>query len=120
MQDFKHLEVWGVAHRLTLAVYRATAAFPPDERYSLTSQMRRASASIPSNIAEGCGRGSDADFARFLHHAMGSASELEYQILLAHDLDYLTDLAAEALTVEAARTKRMLASLLKRLKADSQ
>lgn len=78
MQNFRDLKVWGKAHAATLLIYRATDGFPSTERYGLTSQMRRAAASIPANIAEGCGRASDADFARFLQIAFGSASELEY------------------------------------------
>jgi len=77
MKDFRKLTVWEKSHRLTLAIYRITESFPDTERYGLISQMRRASASIPTNIAEGSGRGSDAELARFLQIAMGSASELE-------------------------------------------
>lgn len=90
MQDFKKLKVWQKAHQLTLAIYETTHAFPRTEQYSLTAQMRRCVVSIPSNIAEGTGRGSKADFARFLQIALGSASELEYQILLARDLGYMS------------------------------
>ncbi|MFQ5961877.1 MAG: four helix bundle protein, partial [Candidatus Methylomirabilales bacterium] len=74
MRDFRELKVWEKAHHLTLAVYNATTTFPRDELYGLTSQIRRSCASIPANIAEGCGRGGDAEFARFLQIAMGSAS----------------------------------------------
>jgi four helix bundle protein len=82
-RNFKELKVWCKAHHLTLAVYQATAGFPREEMYGLTSQLRRASSSIPANIAEGCGRSGNADFARFLSMSMGSASELEYHLLLA-------------------------------------
>ena len=78
----------GKAHDLTLKIYELTAEFPRTEIYGITSQIRRASASISTNIAEGCGRKSSADFARFLQMAMGSASETEYLLLLAHDLKY--------------------------------
>ena len=91
MQNFKSLKVWEKSHELTLAVYKATTNFPKDELYGLTSQIRRASASIPANIAEGCGRTGKAELARFLQVAMGSASELEYHLLLAHDLGLLRD-----------------------------
>ncbi len=74
MQDFRQLKVWEKAHQLTLTVYSVTRSFPKDELYSVSSQMRRAAASIPTNIAEGCGRGSDADFARFIQIALGSAN----------------------------------------------
>jgi four helix bundle protein len=117
MQDFRDLKVWSKAHALTVAVYAATQRFPDAERFGLTSQMRRAAYSIPSNIAEGCGRGSDADFARFLHHAMGSASELEYFTLLARDLDLLTQTHHEELTVDVQEIKRMLSALIGRLKS---
>jgi len=91
VQNFKSLKVWEKSHELILAVYKATTNFPKDELYGLTSQIRRASASIPANIAEGCGRTGKAELARFLQVAMGSASELEYHLLLAHDLGLLRD-----------------------------
>lgn len=75
MQDFRNLEVWRLSHQLTLEVYRVTRSLPSDERFGLTSQLRRAAVSIEANLAEGCGRGSDADFGRFVQTAMGSASE---------------------------------------------
>jgi four helix bundle protein len=90
MQDFRQLKVWEKAHHLALEVYKATSTFPKEEIYGLTSQLRRASGSIPTNIAEGCGRNTDADFARFLQIAMGSASETEYQLILAYDLEFLS------------------------------
>jgi len=90
MQDFRNLQVWRKAHEFTLSAYRATAVFPKDEQFALTAQIRRAALSIPANIAEGCGRGSDADFARFLQMAVGSASELEYHMLLASDLSFVS------------------------------
>lgn len=119
MQDFRDLKVWEKAHKLALAVYVSTASFPNDERFGLTSQMRRAAASVPANIAEGCVRSSDADFARFLHTAMGSASEVEYFSLLAHDLGFLTDMSHQQLTSDTQEVKRMLAAFIVRLRADS-
>ncbi|RKU33665.1 hypothetical protein C6496_21370 [Candidatus Poribacteria bacterium] len=89
MRDFRNLQVWKKSHNLTLDVYKSTSQFPRTEIYGLTSQIRRACSSIPTNIAEGCGRKSPADFARFLQIALGSASETEYLILLTHDLKYL-------------------------------
>jgi four helix bundle protein len=89
MQDFRKLKVWQKAHQLTLRVYEVTRKFPKAELYGMVSQMRRSWSSIPRNIAEGCGRGTDLDFARFLQISMGSASELEYDLLLSHDLGYL-------------------------------
>ena len=83
MQSFRNLKVWEKAHRLTLDVYRSTKMFPRDETYGLTSQIRRAAGSIGANIAEGSCRKGDCEFSRFLQIAMGSASELEYHLLLA-------------------------------------
>ncbi len=103
---------------LTLDVYKLTASFPHEERYGLTSQIRRSAVSVPSNIAEGCGRGSDADFARFLQIAMGSASELEYQVLLAHDLRFLKESDYNPCTSQVQEVKRMLSAFLKKLNAD--
>jgi four helix bundle protein len=90
MKDYKKLMVWEKAHQLTLSVYEATKGFPKDELYGLTTQIRRACVSIPANIAEGCGRDGDAELARFFQISMGSSSELEYHLLLAHDLGFLT------------------------------
>ncbi|TWT36375.1 hypothetical protein KOR34_12800 [Posidoniimonas corsicana] len=119
MKSFHDLVVWQKAHQLTLDVYRETKNFPSDERYGVTSQLRRSMSSIPANIAEGCGRGTDADFARFLQIAMGSASETEYHLRLSHDLSYLTQDQWTQLNKHICEVKRMLASLLKKLKADS-
>lgn len=118
MQDFRDLKVWAKAHQLTLEVYRATKRFPREELYGLTSQMRRSAASVPSNIAEGCCR-SHGDFGRFLQIAAGSASELEYQLLLARDLELLEVAAFQALTQRTTEVKRMLAALLLKLRAES-
>ena len=86
MKDFHDLKIWQRSHKLTLALYKATNPFPKSEMYGLTSQIRRCSASIPANIAEGCGRNGDLELARFFQIALGSASELEYHLLLASDL----------------------------------
>lgn len=112
MQSFRELKVWQKGHALTLAMYKATAAFPSSERYGMTSQMRRSAASIGANIAEGCGRGGGHDFARFLQMSMGSASELEYHLLLAHDLHLITDGVYQPLDEQTTEVKRMLASLI--------
>jgi four helix bundle protein len=101
-----------------LAVYRATQNFPKDELYGLTSQLRRASSSIPANIAEGCGRGGDAELRQFLQIAMGSASELEHHLLLGHDLHYRETAKYQALDEQVTEVKRMLASFIQKLKAD--
>ena len=115
MQNFKKLKVWEKSHLLTVSVYKATKAFPKDELYGLTSQIRRASASIPSNIAEGCGRGSNADMARFMHIAAGSATETEYQLLLAKDLEYIDVTEYKELDQSIQEIKRMLTSLIHKL-----
>jgi four helix bundle protein len=117
MKDFRELIVWEKAHALTLAVYKATATFPKHELFALTSQIRRACASIPSNIAEGCGRGGDAELARFLQIAAGSASELEYQLLLSRDLTYLPCTDYTQINHNVVEVKRMLASLINRVKS---
>lgn len=118
MKDFRKLAVWEKAHHLTLAIYRATVPFPKEEIYGLTSQIRRAAASIPANIAEGCGRDGDSELARFLQISMGSASELEYHLLLAHDLGFLPDPFYAQLDRDTTEVKRMLASFIQRLRHD--
>ena len=117
MQSFRNLRVWEKAHRLTLDVYASSKTFPRDEMFGLTSQMRRASASIGMNIAEGCCRKGDVEMVRFLQIAMGSASELEYQFLLAHDLEYLHNPNYECLTAQVVEVKKMLPSLMQKVKA---
>jgi four helix bundle protein len=118
VQDFKQLKVWEKSHQLTLDVYRATVNFPQDERYGLTSQIRRAASSIPANIAEGCGRDSQGDFIRFLRIALGSASELEYHFILARDLDYLPSADYAPLTRAVIEVKKMLTSLIRSIQRD--
>jgi four helix bundle protein len=119
MKDFRHLEVWTKGRQTVSEVYKMTCSFPKEEMFGLTSQIRRAAVSIPSNIAEGCGRGSDAELARFLQIAMGSSSELEYQILLAKDLGYLNDESYNNLSDKTIEVKKMLTSLIKKLNAES-
>jgi four helix bundle protein len=117
MSDFKKLNVWQKAHELTLKVYSATACFRQSELYGLTSQMRRCCVSIGSNIAEGCGRASEKEKARFLQIALGSLSELEYQVLVARDLGYLERDNAEDLTKRILEIGRMLGSLTNKVRA---
>jgi four helix bundle protein len=117
VRDFRKLKVWEKGHRLTLDVYEVTVTFPSEELYGLTSQMRRACAAIPANVAEGCGRGSNADLARFLQIALGSASELENHLLLAQDLAFLKSTDYVRLTREVKELKRMLTSYVKSLKS---
>ena len=115
MQDYRNLEVWKQAHLIVLDVYRLTGTYPKEELYGLVSQTRRAASSVPTNIAEGCGRGSDADFGRFLQIALGSATELDYHLLLAHDLGYGDTQTLNALSLKLDRVRKMLNAFLKRL-----
>jgi four helix bundle protein len=115
MRDFRKLKVWQNAHRCALEIYRHTQGFPVDERFGLTVQLRRAAVSVASNIAEGCGRDGERDFARFLSIAAGSASEVEYQLLLARDLGYLPDELHRQLDAQNNQIKRMLNSLIRKL-----
>jgi four helix bundle protein len=117
MQDFRNLKVWDKAHRLTLCIYGSTKSFPKEELYGITTQMRRAAASIGMNIAEGCCRKGDAEMGRFLQMAIGSASELEYQLLLARDLHYLNGPEHVQLDTQMVEVKRMLASLIRAVNA---
>ena len=117
MRDFRELRVWANAHELTLSVYRVTASFPRDEIYGLTSQLRRGATSVPANIAEGNGRGTDAEMARFLQIALGSATEVEYYFLLARDLEYLDESAYEELTAAVTDVKRMLTGFIQSLQS---
>ena len=115
MKDFRSLMVWDKAHTLTLAAYQITATFPKSELYGLTSQIRRCSSSIPSNIAEGCGRRGNAELHRFLQIASGSGSELEYQILLARDLHYMNDAEYKHLSDMTVEVRKMLTSLIRKV-----
>lgn len=116
MRDFRQLRVWGDAHQLTLEVYKLTKNFPKEELFALTNQLRRASASIGSNIAEGCGRGSNKDYAHFLQIAIGSAFEVDYQMLLARDLAYINDENYKITSEKIDSLKRQLASLLQKVR----
>lgn len=118
MKDFKELKVWQKAHKTVLKIYSKTSSFPKDEIYGLTSQMRRAVVSIASNIAEGCGRSGDAELARFFQIAMGSASEIEYQIVLSRDLNFLDEEKYKELTNDVTEIKLMLGAFISKLKAD--
>lgn len=115
MQDFRNLKVWQKAHRVALDVYTATESFPSREQYGLTSQLRRAAYSIPANLAEGCARQTDKEFGRHAFIAMGSASELEYFLLLARDLEYLPNDRYVLLNEGIIEVKRMLAALIEAL-----
>ena len=116
--NYRDLKVWQLSMELACQIYKVTETFPKHELYGLTSQIRRSAVSVPSNIAEGCGR-SQGDFGRFVQIALGSASELEYQLLLARDLEFLQAKQFESLAERTIEVKRMLASLLSKLTADS-
>ncbi|MBE0663980.1 MAG: four helix bundle protein [Bacteroidales bacterium] len=113
MQDYKKLEVWEKAHILIKEVYMLTVAFPKEELYGLVSQLRRASVSIPTNIAEGAGRESKADFGRYLQIAFGSANEVEYLLLLSYELKYLSQENYKGINAQIEEIKKMLSGLLK-------
>jgi len=116
VKDFRGLKVWEKAHRLTLEVYKVTRRFPREELYGLTSQMRRCGTSIAANLAEGCGKRGNNEFQRYLQIASGSASELDYHLLLSRDLQFLGAADYEALAKELVELRRMLTSLI--LKVD--
>lgn len=116
MQDFRNLEVWSRAHQLTLRIYKLTDGFPRSEMFGLSSQLRRASASVATTLAEGCGR-TQAEFGRFAQISFGSACEVEYELLLAKDLGFAPTGEYEAINDELVRLKRMLSSLMNRLQS---
>jgi len=116
MRDFRKLNVWQESHKLTLEIYEISKSFPKEELFVLTSQMRRAASSVPTNIAEGCGRGSQKDYAHFLQIAIGSAFEVDYQILLAKDLKYIDENLYLKLNDKVDKIKRQLALLIKKVR----
>jgi four helix bundle protein len=118
MKDFRNLKVWEKAHSLTLAVYKASSGFPRQELFGLTSQMRRCSASIGANIAEGCGKRGNNEFQRYLQIASGSASELDYHFLLARDLGFFEEMDYRRLAGELLQLRKMLTSLLQKVQGD--
>ena len=118
MRDFRQIKVWEKAHSLALETYKATATFPKEELYGITTQLRRASASIPANIAEGFGRGGNVELARFLQIGMGSAYEVEYHALLAKDLGFISEDSYDLLAARIIEVKRMLAALLVKVRSE--
>jgi four helix bundle protein len=119
MRDYQQLEIWQRSHKLTLRVYNLTQSFPKEEIYGLVSQMRRSASSIPTNIAEGCGRNSSPELNRFLVIAAGSSSELQYQFILSRDLKYISDPIFKELFDEITQIRKMIYSYCERLKAHS-
>ena len=116
MKDFKSLKVWQKGIKLVVDIYKISNLFPIQEEYGLTSQIRRSAVSIPSNIAEGSGRSSDKDFNRFLEISLGSSFELETQIIIAHELQFLSDLDFNHLTEKVQEEQKMITGLQKSLK----
>jgi four helix bundle protein len=116
MGDYRKLHVWVRAHQLTLDIYVATRTLPKEELFGLASQLRRSASSIPANIAEGCGRNGDAELARFMRIALGSANELDYHLLVARDLDYIEPSRYEQLGRETQEIAKMLATFIDRLR----
>jgi len=115
LKNYRDLKVWQKSYRLCLDLYRITKKFPKEERYGLTSQIRRAAVSIPSNIAEGYGRKTTADYLRFLYIAYGSICELETQLLLSGDLNYVNQKNLKALKDGTEEVERMHKALIKSL-----
>lgn len=118
MKDFKSQVIWQRSHRLTVEIYKETKKFPQEEIYGLTSQIRRAVSSIPTNIAEGCGRRTNAELANFLNIASGSASEVEYELLLAKELGYITAEQCNIWTNDICELRSMMAAYMKKLKTE--
>jgi four helix bundle protein len=118
MKNYKNIKVWEKSHLLTIEVYEVTKKFPKSEIFGMISQIRRAAVSIPSNIAEGCGRNGENEFKHFLHIALGSANELEYQILLAYKLNYINKNDFTQIENLVIEVKKMLSAFIKKLKAD--
>ena len=120
MSDYKKLKVWEDAHKFTVDIYYITQKFPNNEKYGLTSQIRRSSSSIPTNIVEGCGQLDNGNLIRFLGIAKGSAFEIEYQLLLAKDLNYITNEEYKLLLAKIQSIIRRLTNLIKSLKSKNQ
>jgi len=118
VKDFRELKVWEKAHEFALRAYRLTETFPKHELFGMASQIRRCGSSIPANIAEGCGRLGNSELHRFLQIACGSASELEYHLLLARDLGYLSSSDHLSANKQLLEMKRMLVALTRKVGSD--
>jgi four helix bundle protein len=119
MQDYRNLAVWQRSHEFVLLIYQLTAKFPSDERFGLTSQIKRAVVSIPANIAEGCGRETTAELRRFLYITAGSGSEVDYYLLLAHQLTWINSNEYQQLQTELAVIRKMLNAFILKLKTNN-
>jgi four helix bundle protein len=120
MRNYRDLHTWNKAHDLTLELYKLSRQFPKEEVYGLTSQLRRAASSIGANLAEGCGRQSNPEFARFVRISMGSASELDYHLLLSRDLGFLENAPYERVSRNLTEVRKMLAALLSTVEIETQ
>ena len=118
MRDHTKLRAFELADEVAVLVYRVTAGFPREELYGLTSQMRRAAVSIPSNIVEGCARDSQADYLRFLYIAFGSLRELHYQLSLSKRLGFLRNQDSSPLEAKIVETDKVLNGLIRGLRDD--
>lgn len=118
MQDFRKLQVWEKSHKLTLEIYKVTRCFPKEELFGLTSQIRRSTSSIPTNIAEGCVKSSQKEFSRYLYISLGSSSETEYLILLCYELKYLSELEYQKLLFDIQKIKKMLITFILKIKSN--
>lgn len=118
IRNYKKIIAWQKSHAITLSVYRITKNFPADERFGITSQLRRAAYGVPSNIAEGSGRDSNRDYLRFLYISLASLKETEYFLLLAHDLGYISDADFEAHTEDVNVAFGVLSGLIKAVKKE--
>ena len=120
MRNYRDLQTWNKAHNLTLELYKLSRHFPKEEIYGLTSQLRRAASSIGANLAEGCGRQSNPEFARFVRISMGSASELDYHLLLSRDLGFIENTTYDRVSKGLTEVRKMLASLLSTVEMEAQ
>lgn len=118
MRPHQRLDAWSKSVDLVVEVYKATEKFPKEEKYGLTSQLRRAAVSVPANIAEGAGRYSQKEFAHFLSNAQGSTSELETELIIAHRLGYLSEALFLRLLTDLERIGRLITGLTRRIRAN--
>jgi len=119
MKDFRKLQVWDKSHRLTIRIYKVTESFPREEVFGLISQIRRSAVSIPTNIAEGCGRNTDTELARFMEIASGSASELDYLLMLVRDLDLIDEAQYTEISANVTEIRKMLTTFIKTVRNTS-
>jgi four helix bundle protein len=119
MHNFKELKIWQLSRTLVKEIYGVTSDFPSAEKYGLVSQLRRCAVSIPTNIAEGAGRNTDKDFAQFLNISLGSAFELETLLILAYDVNFISQVQLENLSIKISEIQKMIHGLIKTLRQES-